>query len=122
MSNIIDTTEYRENILTLLMDNDEVTVGNGITIKKLTNMEDEFKLRLIVPMELLDNDDNHRSVFFLAYDLISTMLSETTNNDQCRITLTETSAHFDVHDLREYAELPFASVVVIDAEINDYLS
>ena len=58
----------------------------------------------------------------LAYDLVTTCLSETTNNDACDVSIRERSAHFSFHDdLNSYAVSDLTSVV-IDAEVLDELS
>lgn len=71
------------------------------------------ELRLVAPIDI---DYNLRQ---LAYDLITTLLSETTNNDACDVTIRERSAHLGYHD-----DIPqdLDDVVVIDAKIEDELS
>lgn len=57
-----------------------------------------------------------------AYDLLATLLSETTNNDACDVVIRERSAHLDAHpDLDGFHGEVFGTVV-IDAVILDELS
>ena len=49
----------------------------------------------------------------LAYELVTTLLSETTNNDACEVVVREKSAHHE--------NLPFGAIV-IDATVEDELT
>jgi hypothetical protein len=127
--NIIASPEYRENLLTLLMETDLVNLGNGTRwIKHFPPPDDHYHdvpdgLRVIIPMHLYDDPTVRPAIRELAIEAVETMFSESTNDDVCRITCTETSAHFDQHfPNTEYADMPFASVVILDVSMEDYLT
>lgn len=54
----------------------------------------------------------------LAYEVATCVLSESTNHDACDVTVRERSAHIHLHD-----DIGFdGNYIVIDVEVNDYLS
>lgn len=88
-------------------------------------------IRLIVPRDVSgirylrvvtrSSDHTHLCREF-AYDLLTTLLSETTNNDACDVVIRERSAHLDAHpDLDGFHGEVFGTVI-IDAVIMDELS
>jgi hypothetical protein len=116
---------YAENLLANLMDADDVTTAHGIrAIKISTGYDLPFTVRFVVPMSLGDSYVNFDyDILAFAYGIVSTMFSETTNDDACDVTIRERSAHFDLHeDLKELHDLPFATVVILDVSIVDALS
>lgn len=76
-------------------------------------------LRLVVRPPAMTGAFNPRD---FAYDLLTTILSETTNNDACDVVIRERSAHLDAHpDLDGFHGEVFGTII-IDAVILDELS
>jgi hypothetical protein len=90
------------------------------TTAHLHHTNDGPILRLIAPMS---QHDEGGDLLKLAYDTITLILSETTNNDACDVTVREISAHLAYHDELAYLNLPDDfSVFITEAFVSDYMS
>jgi hypothetical protein len=91
---------------------------DGATVH-LHHTNDGPVVRFVIPMMVAD-DKAWRN---LAYDVATMLLSETTNNDACDVTVRERSAHFSSHPEFNYLDLKDdLGWVVVDAYISDYLT
>lgn len=80
------------------------------------------RIRLISKMDNAEiKPDELRN---LGYDLATTLLSETTNNDACDVIVRERTAHFSYHDdIPNYVKnSQFGEYIVVDVTIEDELS
>jgi hypothetical protein len=113
-----DSLDHTADLVSLLLDKGFARLGQ--TTYELISTG-PMHVRAVLPSSLLEDFDVQRNTRSALFDLVELLLSESTNNDSCRTTVTETSAHFADHDLN-YTNLPFGSVVVYDARCEDYLS
>jgi|SRR5215471_2972718 len=94
-----------------------------LTFENLTpdNDPNAVHIRVVCPFSLSDSHDYAPNARHLAYEIATTILPETTNNDACDVTIRERSSHLHSHaDLLSYPD--DHSVIIIDAHINDYLT
>jgi hypothetical protein len=86
-----------------------------------THGAQEMNIRLYVPVT---SDTNDTDLVAFAYDLVTTALSEFTNNDACDVCLRVRSGHFDLHpDLPTHIrESDLGDYAVIDAFVLDSLT
>lgn len=85
-------------------------IHNNIEVRIYDDLPKELTLRLICA---IDHPESAR-LYILAKDLLETYLSETTNNDACKVRLTEQSAHF-IHE-------GSAMRIEVTAELLDWLT
>lgn len=73
------------------------------------------KIRLVC-----DLGNNHENLLRdLAYEVVTTLLSETTNNDACDVVVRERSGHLKDHGDLVQAGLSVNPWLIVDAEIMD---
>jgi len=108
---------------------DELESGQLMTFDgidfRLEDDKDEGPLSLMVsfPMHLANDREFLKDIRNFAIDCLEELFSNRTNNDTCRITLTETSEHYKSHaDLHEFHNSPFGSVIILQVQIEDYLT
>lgn len=76
----------------------------------------DHTIRAIVPMEVVED-----GLFQFVANVLTTLLSETTNNDACDVTVRERSAHLDSHtDLDGFHD--DLMHVIYDAKVEDWLT
>jgi hypothetical protein len=111
------TEEYQQQIaVQMLLDGSKQFLIGKYRIINLSD-EDKVKLRLIGLL------DEHKRIWEFGWELITSLFSETTNDDACEILIREISAHWEYHeDLKEYRSLEFGKHVVMDFEVVDSLS